>query len=190
MKLNLGQSIPAFNIQDIAGNQIEALKLRNKKVYFTFLRNTACPLCSFHVYRLLKMADNLKKNNMEVIAFYESSKQLILSSHFFKEQVLKEKKISVVSDPERRIYSLFGTEVNAAKATLEILQRNGRIDVVKEAAKVGITGNGIQEGTNPDAIPADFLVDENLIIRHVHYGIDSGDNISLDIVERFATTNN
>ncbi len=186
MKLANNQPVPKFTVDDIAGNQIELLKLRGKKVYLTFLRNTACPLCSFHMYRLLKMADALRTNNMELIAFYESSKKVILSSPFFSDQVLKEKKITVVSDPTRKIYSLFGTEINSAKATLDILERNGRMQTVKEAARVGFLGNGIEEGTHADAVPADFLVDENQVLRYVHYGIDSGDNMSLDVVQQFA----
>jgi RNase P/RNase MRP subunit p29 len=111
---------------------------------------------------------------------------MILSSPFFKEKVVGEKKLTVISDPDRKLYGLFGTEVNASKATFDILQKNGRIPIIEAAAKAGFTGNGIQEGTHPDAIPADFLVDENQKIVVAHYGIDSGDNISLDVVENFS----
>ncbi len=186
MNLQAGQPMPFFSIHDIVDKQINSDQLLNKKIYLTFLRNTACPLCSFHVFRLLKMADQLKSNNVEVIAFYESKKQVILSSPFFKDQVLKEKKLTVVSDTARKVYALFGAEVNAQKATFEILQAHGRIPKIEEAAKNGFIGDGIQEGTHPDAIPADFLINQNGIIVHAHYGTDAADNISLDVVEAFA----
>lgn len=186
MQLKQGQHLPEFSIEDVSGRKINSKDLQRKKVYITFLRNTACPLCSFHVFRLLKMADQLKAHNVEVLVFYESKKQVILSSPFFKDQVLKERKLIVVSDTAREVYSLFGAEVNSQKATFEILQAHGRIPKIEEAARNGFTGNGIQEDTNPDAIPADFLIDENGTIVHAHYGTDAADNISLDLVSDFA----
>lgn len=189
MKLQISQPIPEFSIEDVSGKNINSKELRKNKVYITFLRNTACPLCSFHVFRLLKIADKLKASNIQVIAFYESKKQVILSSPFFKDQVLKEKKLIVISDHTRLVYTLFGAEVNAEKGSIEVLQKNGRMPKIEEAAKQGFNGNGIQEGTNPDAIPADFLIDEKGLIVHAHYGMDAGDNIDLNLVEAFAEKN-
>lgn len=185
-QLKAGQFIPQFSIEDVSGKKINSRDLEGKKVYITFLRNTACPLCSFHVFRLLKLTDQLKANNVEVIAFYESKRQVIMSSPFFRDQVLNDKKMIVISDTAREVYTLFGAEVNPQKATFEILQAHGRIPKIEEAAKNGFTGDGMQQGTNPDAIPADFLVDEAGRIVYAHYGIDAADNIALEKVEEFA----
>lgn len=186
MRLAKGQVIPTFSIRDIEENMIETSTWKGKKTYLTMLRNTACPLCSFHVFRLLKMADQLKENNVQIVAFYESKKQVILSSPFFKDQVLKEKKLKVVSDTNRQIYKQLGAEIDSSKASLETLMKHGRMPVIEAAMKAGFNGNGIEEGTNADAIPADFLINEEGIIVYAHYGIDSGDNISLDVVENFS----
>lgn len=185
-QLKAGQFIPQFSIEDVSGKKISSRDLEGKKLYITFLRNTACPLCSFHVFRLLKLTDQLKANNVEVIAFYESKRQVIMSSPFFRDQVLNDKKMIVISDTAREVYTLFGAEVNPQKATFEILQAHGRIPKIEEAAKNGFTGDGMQQGTNADAIPADFLVDEAGRIVYAHYGIDAADNIALEKVEEFA----
>lgn len=185
-QLKAGQFIPQFSMEDVSGKKINSRDLEGKKLYITFLRNTACPLCSFHVFRLLKLTDQLKANNVEVIAFYESKRQVILTSPFFRDQVLNDKKMIVVSDTAREVYALFGAEVNPQKATFEILQAHGRIPKIEEAAKNGFTGDGMQQGTNPDAIPADFLVDEAGRIVYAHYGTDAADNIALEKVEEFA----
>jgi peroxiredoxin len=185
-QLKAGQFIPRFSIEDVSGKKINSRDLEGKKVYITFLRNTACPLCSFHVFRLLKLSNQLKENNVEVIAFYESKRQVILTSPFFRDQVLNDKKMIVISDTAREVYTLFGAEVNPQKATFEILRAHGRIPKIEEAAKNGFNGDGIQQGTNADAIPADFLVDEAGMIVYAHYGIDAGDNIALEKVEDFA----
>lgn len=185
-QLKAGQFIPQFSIEDVSGKMINSRDLEGKKLYITFLRNTACPLCSFHVFRLLKLTDQLKANNVEVIAFYESKRQVIMSSPFFRDQVLNDKKMTVISDTARKVYTLFGAEVNPQKATFEILQAHGRIPKIEDAAKNGFIGDGIQQGTNADAIPADFLVDEAGRIVYAHYGIDAADNIPLEKVEDFA----
>lgn len=189
MRLSKGQKMPAFSINDIQNNEVNSGNWKGKKTYLTMLRNTACPLCSFHVFRLLKMADELKARNVQVIAFYESRKQVILSSPFFKEQVLKEKKLRVVSDTSRDVYKIVGAEIDQAKASFDTLLKNGRMPLIEAAARLGFNGNGIEEGTNAGAIPADFLIDENGIIVHAHYGIDSGDNINLELVDKFAHGN-
>lgn len=92
MKLQAGKQVPQFAIQDVAGREINNEQFKGKKIYMTFLRNTACPLCSFHIFRLLKIAEQLREKNVEILVFYESRKQFILSSPFFKEQVLVRRK--------------------------------------------------------------------------------------------------
>lgn len=186
MRLVKGQVMPSFSIKDVDNNVIESDRWKGKKTYLTMLRNTACPLCSFHVFRLLKMADQLRSDHVQIVAFYESKKQVILSSPFFKDQVLKEKKLQVVSDTDRHVYKLVGAEIDSTKASLEILTKHGRMPIIEAAIKAGFNGNGIEEGTNADAIPADFLINEQGIIVHAHYGADSGDNISLELVEKFS----
>jgi thioredoxin-dependent peroxiredoxin len=187
-KLKITQKAPDFSTEDVLGNPINLSDLKGKRVFIAFLRNTNCPLCSLHVLKLSKIADKLKADGLEIIVFYESSKKMFTYSAFFKENVFADNKFSVISDPERKIYSLYGAEINAQKASLEAIKNAGRFAEVEEASRYGITGNGQEECTNPDAIPADFLIDENLIVQYAHYGNDAGDNIDLKLVEAFALT--
>ncbi len=185
MKLKEGDTIPVFTINDVMDSEIVIQKFLGKKLYLTFLRNTACPLCSYHVFSLLKILKILKDKNVEVIIFYESRKEVILSSSFFKEQVLSESQVRVVSDTARKVYNLFGAEIDAKKATFTILQKHGRMTTVESASQEGFHGDGLQEGTNPDAVPADFLINEKGIVFLAHYGADAGDNLSLETVLNF-----
>lgn len=188
MKLKKGDVTPNFKIVDVLGASIATDQLKGKKIYISFLRNTKCPLCSLHVFKISKQANSLKAMGLEIIVFYESPAESFKRSDFFKNHVLTENIFSVVSDPQRKVYNLFGPEISPEKATLEILKTAGRFAAIEEATKLGIQGNGIEPGTHPDAIPADFLIDENLIIQHAHYGKDAGDNISLTLVHDFAAT--
>jgi peroxiredoxin len=186
MKLKKGNIAPDFQVEDLLDNQIDFKKLKGKKIYISFLRNTNCPLCSLHVLKISKQAEYLKSLGLVIFVFYESDKITFKYSEFFKTNVLDENRFSVISDPKRTIYDLFGAEISPEKSTLEALKNASRFATVEEATKLGITGNGIEAGTNPDAIPADFLIDENFVIQYAHYGNDAGDNIQLKLVEKFA----
>jgi peroxiredoxin len=186
MKFKKGNVAPNFQIEDVLGNLIELKQLKGKRIFISFLRNTNCPLCSLQVFKISKQAEYLKSLGLKILVFYESDKAIFKHSDFFKTNVLDENRFSVISDPKRSIYDLFSAEISPEKSTLEVLKNAGRFASVEEAAKLGITGNGIEAGTNPEAIPADFLIDENLVIQYAHYGNDAGDNIQLKLVEQFA----
>ncbi len=111
---------------------------------------------------------------------------MFLKSAFFKNSLLKQENLQIISDPDRKLYDLYGAEISPEKSTLEALQTAGRMQDIADAEKDGFTGDAIEPGTHPDAIPADFLIDEDLTIQHVHYGNDAGDHISLDLVESFS----
>ncbi|KOY84490.1 hypothetical protein AD998_21090 [bacterium 336/3] len=185
MKLIVGQTPPIFRTEDVLGNIINLTKFKGKKIFIAFLRNTHCPLCSLHVYKLSQKAQKLKELGLEILVFYESEKKIFTYSDFFKKNIFNEQKFHVISDTQRIIYDLYGTEISPEKASFELLKKAGRIEQVTEANLLGIHGDGLEEGTHPDAIPADFLIDESFTIRYIHYGNDAGDNIDLKIVEDF-----
>lgn len=186
MKLSAGAQAPKFAVEDVLGQKINLEDFKGKKIFLAFLRNTNCPLCSLHLYKLSKIAPQLKQNDMEVVVFYESNKKMFSVSTYFKETVFDKNILYIVSDPSRNIYKLYNAEINSSKNTLEVLQKAGRLAELEEAAKLGIKGKSTEEGTNADAIPCDFLIDENFKIQLAHYGNDSGDHIDLAVVEKFA----
>ena len=186
MKLRSGQITPEFTAEDLAGTPISMENFKGKKTAFAFLRNTRCPLCSWHLNKLLGIMDKLREQNMQVIVVYESRKEMFLRSSFFKEILMKQEGLYIISDTKRELYDLYGAEISPEKATMEALQAANRLEEIAAAGKDGFTGDALEPGTHPDAIPADFLIDEELIIRHAHYGNDAGDHISLELIEVFA----
>lgn len=187
MRLNIGETAPAFTTIDITGKPISVNEhFRGKKTFLAFLRNTKCPLCSWHLYRLSLIMDKLREQNLQAIVVYESRKEMFLKSTFFNDNLIKQHNLQIISDPERRLYDMYGAEISPEKSTLEALQAAGRMQDIADAEKDGFTGDAIEPDTHPDAIPADFLIDEDLVIKHVHYGNDAGDHIPLELVEEFA----
>ena len=191
MKIKTGILAPNFQSIDVLGNYIKLKDYQGKKVYIAFLRNVNCAMCSLHLFNIIRVIDRLKANDLEIIVFFESSPEMFNDSYFFREQVLKEHKITIISDPNRKFYSLYGAEISPEKATLEVFQAApGRMDQYQEALNQGFTGDGIQAGTHPDAIPADFLLNEQLIVKHLNYGQDTGDFTKLSLIESFSINPN
>ena len=191
MKLKTGILAPGFQSVDVLGNYVRLKDYQGKKVYMAFLRNVNCAMCSLHLFNIIRVIDRLQAKGLEIIIFYESSSEMFKDSYFFREQILKEDKLRIISDPTRKIYNLYGAEISPKKATLEVFQAApGRMEEYQEALQVGFTGDGIEAGTNPDAIPADFLLDEKLLVRRINYGKDTGDFTKLSIIESFAIAPN
>ncbi|MBD1208233.1 MAG: redoxin domain-containing protein [Ignavibacteria bacterium] len=186
MTLASGQKAVNFSTSDVLKNPLRLDTFRGKKVFLAFLRNTQCPICSLYVYQLLKITNTLRQNNTEMILFYESSEEKILRNPIFREKILNEKNLHVVSDPERKIYDVYGVEISPAKATMETLQAGNKMGLIQQAIELGFTGNGQEEGTHPDAVPAEFLVDERQMIVRAFYGADAADHLPLQELEAFA----
>ncbi|GAB4396536.1 MAG: hypothetical protein OHK0053_10820 [Microscillaceae bacterium] len=188
MTLAIGQFAPHFETEDIVGNPVRLSEMAGRKVLLSFLRNTSCPLCSLFLYKLIRRAEEWKAKGFEIVVFYESDKKMFLRSPFFVDDVLKRGCLRLVSDPQRKIYDLYQVEINLQKARLEVLEAAGRFPSVAEASKLGFQGNGEEAGTNPAAIPADFLLNEKHQLELARYGQDAGDNIPLEVIERFVLT--
>lgn len=186
MTLSSGQKAVNFSTSDVLKNPLRLESFRGKKVFLAFLRNTQCPICSLYVYQLLKITNTLRQNNTEMILFYESSEEQILRNPIFREKILNEKNLYVVSDPQRKIYDLYGAEISPAKATMEALQAGNKMGLIQAASELGFNGNGQEEGTHPDAVPAEFLVDEQQMIVRTFYGADAADHLPLQELEAFA----
>ncbi len=125
MKLKIGQIAPNFQTEDILGNKIELHQFKGKKIYISFLRNTRCPMCSLFLYKLSKKATSLIEKGLVMIIFYESHKKMFFYSDYFQNLVLKPKLFPIVSDTERKIYSLYRAEVLPTEiATENFLKAN------------------------------------------------------------------
>jgi peroxiredoxin len=176
MHLKKGQLAPEFSVTDIFGNQIKLNNLKGKKVLLLFMRNTACPFCNFRLFQINKRHDDYQSAGLEIIVFMESRKDLILKSSFVKEQ-----KLTIVSDPTKEIYKQYGVENSFFKAasTMFSAQKRNELKQIRELGLETI------EDTKSDQtlIPADFLIDEDLIIREAYYGKNVGDGLSFEKID-------
>lgn len=182
--LDLNVTAPAFELEDVFGRNIKLQSYKGKRVFIAFFRHAGCPFCNLRVHFLQKHHLELKAKNLEMIFFFESKKQVLLSSMFHKEI----SPIPLISDPEKIWYQTYGIESSAAKSTKSHLT-----SFIQTAIKAKIKGLPMHMMAGEESIntmPAEFLLDENLIIRKIHYSKGLNDRLSTEHIFDFAENRN
>jgi hypothetical protein len=82
------------------------------------------------------------------------------------------------------MYATYGIENSAAKSTKSHLTSFIQMAIKAKLAKVPIHMMAGEESIS--TMPAEFLLDENLIIRKIHYAQHLNDRIGFDVLRAFA----
>ena len=81
------------------------------------------------------------------------------------------------ADPNRELYRQYGVEPSVKG----LFKGAARLPTLIRASLRGFLPGRI-EG-NPAMVPADFLIDADLVVREAYYGRDVGDHLSTDVIE-------
>jgi thioredoxin-dependent peroxiredoxin len=179
--MTLTESIkaPVFKIRDVYGRIIDLESFRNKKILIGFFRHAGCPFCNLRVHALSKIQADLKSKGLEMIFFFESKESVILRSTFHQGI----SPIPIISDPEKIWYRAYGLESSLLKSTVSHLTSFVKTAWKAQSAKVPL--HMMASGESFSTMPAEFLVDENLVIRKVHYSDRLNDRMELTEITRF-----
>lgn len=165
-RLSENQSAIPFDTHDYLGNRISLTQYRGKKIYLSFFRDVNCPFCNIRLNELIKKHEDFKKSGIEILAFFGSTKDQIL------EHAREEKApFPVIPDSNLVIYGVYGVETSL-KAKFRTIKTYKK---VIEAIKSDYFN--LKSFTERNIVPADFLIDEKLIIERAHYGQDFADHI-------------
>ena len=178
--LAINVAAPNFDLNDIYDRATNLEAFRGKKVFIGFFRHAGCPFCNLRVHALQKEHENLKAKNLEMVFFFESKKKILLSSTFHQEI----SPIPLISDPDKIWYQTYGLESSSAKSMKSHL--TSFIQTAIKAKLKGLPMHPMADGESINTIPAEFLLDEDLIIRKVHYAQGLNDRISMDYIYSFA----
>ena len=178
--VELNVAAPNFNLIDIFDRSIDLKNYKGKKVFIGFFRHAGCPFCNLRVHNLMKIREKLVAKNMEMIFFFESKKELMLQSIFHKEV----SPVPLLADPEKKWYSIYGIENSLMKSSMSHL--TSFIQTAISAKRKNLPIHLMASGESFSTIPAEFLLDENLIIRKINYAQNLNDRISIDAVLDFA----
>ena len=178
--LDINVSAPTFVLKDIYDRMINLQSYHGKKVFIGFFRHAGCPFCNLRTHFLQKKSEELAALGMEMIFFFESKEKVLLASIFHKEV----SPIPLIADPEKIWYQTYGIENSAAKSTKSHL--TSFIQTAIKAKVKGLPIHMMADGESINTMPAEFLLDEQLIIRKVHYSKGLNDRMSIEHIFDFA----
>lgn len=179
--VELNVTAPLFNLLDIFDRAIDLKSYKGKKVFIGFFRHAGCPFCNLRVHNLMKVREKLVQQNMEMIFFFESSKELMLQSIFHKEV----SPVPLIADPQKNWYTIYGIENSLLKTSMSHL--TSFIQTAVAAKKRNLPLHVMASGESFSTMPAEFLLDENQIIRKIHYAKNLNDRMSIDVILDFAS---
>lgn len=180
IELDLNVKAPIFNEVDAFDRPVNLEEYRGKKVFVAFFRHAGCPFCNLRVHYLQKRHEELKAKGLEMIFFFESTKRVMLASTFHKEI----SPIPLIADPDKIWYETYGIEQSKAKSRMGHL--TGFIQTSIKAGIKGVPMHMPKSEESLNTIPAEFLIDENLIIRKIHYAQGLNDRMSIQHLYDFA----
>ncbi|WP_166964547.1 peroxiredoxin family protein [Yeosuana marina] len=157
-----------FEVKDFLGNKIQLADFKGKKVVLTFFRDASCPFCNLRLQSLINNHDIFKGHNIEVITFFNSTKEDI-----FKYAGKQNPPFPIIPDPDLRIYKLYGVEGGFIGKLRTIVNMKKVMQAVK--SEFFNTRSFFKRNT----IPADFLISEDYVIVKAHYGKDFSDHLPI-----------
>jgi peroxiredoxin len=180
MKLETNLTAPVFKLKDIYGRMIDLESYRDKRVFIGFFRHAGCPFCNLRVHALTKVYPELKEKGLEMIFFFESKEHILLKSIFHKEV----SPIPLISDPQKIWYGAYGLEPSGLKSAVSHV--TSFVQTAFKARSQGLPIHMMADGESISTIPAEFLVDKDLILKKVHYAQGLTDRIDMDVIREFA----
>lgn len=180
MKLTSQVVAPTFNRKDIFGREINLENYRDKKLLIAFFRHAGCPFCNLRVHALTQVHQDLKDKGLEMIFFFESKENVLLRSIFHKEV----SPIPLISDPTKELYDKYGLESSPFKSAVSHI--GTFVQTAFKAKRQGVPMHTMADGESINTIPAEFLVDKDLIIKKVHYSASLTDRLDLKLIDQFA----
>lgn len=184
MDLKKNVVAPIFKLQDIFGRTIDLNEYNDKKILIAFFRHAGCPFCNLRVHALTKVHEDLKSKGLEMIFFFESSEKVILRSIFHREV----SPIPIIADPEKQWYDAYGLESSGYKSAISHI--TSFVQTAIKAKSKGVPMHPMADGESISTMPAEFLVDQGLIIKKLHYSQRLNDRLNLEDIIAFASDGN
>lgn len=183
MKLQNDLTAPVFKLKDIYGRMIDLSEYKDKKVFIGFFRHAGCPFCNLRVHALTKVHEALKAKGLEMIFFFESKENVLLRSSFHKEI----SPIPLISDPQKKWYDAYGLESSGFKSAVSHI--TSFVQTAFKATSMGIPMHLMSDGESIKTMPAEFLIDKNLVVKEVHYSERLNDRMDIGKIRAFAEAN-
>lgn len=176
MHLRSGQPAPDFDVRDIFEQPVRLRDCSGRRLLLSFYRFASCPFCNLRVHRLLQRHSELHALGLRLVGVFQSRPELV-RKHVGKQDA----PFPIVADPGGALYQAYGVDSSKAGMARALL----RMPDAALAMSKGFLPRDVD--TALDLMPADFLIDEDGVLRVAYYGRDPGDHLPFDRVMSFAT---
>jgi peroxiredoxin len=180
MTLQENIQAPVFKLKDVYGRMIDLEEYKNKRVLIGFFRHAGCPFCNLRVHTLMRVHEQLKSKDLEMIFFFESKENVILRSSFHKGV----SPVPIISDPEKICYSNYGLESSIYKSVVSHF--SSFVQTTFKAKSAGVPVHLMAGDESFSTMPAEFLLDKNLILKKIHYSERLNDRLEVTDILSFA----
>jgi len=174
MRLNTGDTAPPFETTAMGGEPIQLASFRGQKLLLAFFRYASCPLCNLRISELIRHQPELQQQGLHILAIFQSPPER-LQQYAGRQRP----PFPMIADPDHHLYRLYGVESSWGG----FLKGSLRVGSLATATARGFLP-GPMDGDKA-LIPADFLIDPDLIIQTAYYGTDIGDHLPLPAIHQW-----
>ncbi len=176
MRLAPGNAAPPISLPAIDGTTFSTDRLHSRKYLLSFFRYAGCPFCNLRLRELATRHAELP-DRFNVVAVFDSPMHDLL-----RYAPRHNPPFPVLADASNTYYKAYGVEHSMAAAM------KGAIAHLPTALKA-VFKHGYIPWTikgRVSTLPADFLIDEEGVVRVAHYAKDEVDRLAFDEIKRFA----
>ena len=176
MRRTPGSTVGNIRLPTLDGTSFELDRLRGQRLLLAFFRFASCPFCNLRLQELVTHYPEFG-DDFAVVAIFESSPENL--RRFATRHAAP---FPVLADEHGFYYREYGIERSLAGTVKGMI---GRLPAllhalfIKRYLPLRIRGH-------LTTMPADFLVDEQGVIRMAYYGRDEGDHLPLAAIRDFA----
>jgi thioredoxin-dependent peroxiredoxin len=176
MRRSVGETVGDIHLPAVDGSEFQLEQIAGKRFLLSFFRFAACPFCNLRIHELATRFGEFG-DNFTVVAIFDSSPEN-LRRHARRHHA----PFPILADERNVYYREFGVERSLA-GTLKGAATH-MPSVLHALFVKGYWPTSF--GGKLTTMPANFLVDEQGIIRVAHYGRDEGDHLPFEQVQAFA----
>ncbi len=175
MRLQVGEKAPEFTARTIDGEEVKLEDFPDRRIWLSFLRYAACPLCSFRIHELMgTWSTSFADHGVVLLTVWQSPPEKLEEI-----RTRYSPPFTLISDPELELFELYRVETSITGVFGKEVTEG-----IKGARELGLKLMRAWDGP-PTRIPADFLIDQDGIIREAFYGRNVAHHIPFDQVESF-----
>lgn len=169
--IKAGDIAPSFQTNDLWGTSIN-VPSHDKWIYLSFHRFATCPFCNLRTNELINNYESFKIENIEVLSIWPSSKVRLL--YYASEDKTP---FPMISDENKKIYSAYGVTKSSFFGAVKIFFHP---QLVLKALKQ--KNKKIEIDSDPQLLPASFLIDPFGVVKMTYYGTHIGDHPSIETI--------